>query len=508
MRSTVCALACVILVGAASPAAAEESVPPPVAFVATGTLPIQGTLLVGDVTGDGDPDVVTDKAVFVGVPGASFQPVPVVTPTGARYLGDVNGDGRDDFIVLDSAAESLHVTFGTSQGTFAGGTNVSVRVTGGPPRVEAVVVADFNGDGHPDLGTARRGGVVIFLGSAGGSFTRGSGAAGTSLPYINVIDADDMDHDGLVDIVVDSNGDGGGHGIDLIRGNGDGTFQPPQRILGYPADEPQIGDFNGDGNLDVAFLRDAEFLVGLGDGHGAFPSVMPVPAGPYGLHSWHRGVGDVDGNGRSDIVTAVDATQATVLLSQASVKMACTTNGGSVTIPAGATVRSSNRAVLPPDRIRVTAGTVTIRPVAGRSTLTVTPPGAGPLTFTVVAGSSGDDTITGTEGADLVFPGKGRDVTTTLGGDDLVCDAGGDDRITTGVGNDVASGGRGGDTIITEAGADTLLGGPGDDTLTGGPDEDRFAGGGGRDITDFDPAQGDRSRTARGGVPERSFRSR
>ncbi|GAA3348129.1 VCBS repeat-containing protein [Amorphoplanes nipponensis] len=492
MRSTVCALACLILVGAASPASAEVSVPPPVTFVATGSLPIQGTLLLGDVTGDGDPDLVTDKAVFVGGPGASFQPVPTVTPTGAQYLGDVNGDGRDDAIVLDSAAELLHVTYGTSQGTFAGGATVSVRITGGPRRVDAVVVADFNGDGHPDLGTARRGGVAIFLGSAGGTFTRGSGAAGTSMPYINVVDADDMDHDGFIDIVVDSNADGGGHIVELVRGNGDGTFQPPQRILGYPADEPQIGDFNGDGHRDVAFRRDAELLVGLGDGHGAFPAITPVPVGPDGLHPWRRGVGDVDGNGRADIVTAVDATQATVLLSQAPVEMECTATGGSVSIPAGATVRSSNPAVLPPGRISVTAGTVTIRPVAGRSTLTVTPPGASPRTFTVVAGSSGDDTITGTEGADLVFPGKGRDVTATLGGDDLVCDAGGDDRITTGAGNDVASGGRGRDTISTGAGADTLLGGPGDDTLTGGPDADRFAGGGGRDITDLTPAQGDR----------------
>jgi Ca2+-binding RTX toxin-like protein len=111
----------------------------------------------------------------------------------------------------------------------------------------AVVTADFNGDGRLDLAVANAtsSNVSILLGN-GGTFQAARNAATGAYPHSLAVG--DFNGDGKPDIVTANLAD-----VSVLLGNGDGTFQPPTSI-GLGRDEPlsvAVGDFNGDGKMDL-----------------------------------------------------------------------------------------------------------------------------------------------------------------------------------------------------------------------------------------------------------------
>jgi hypothetical protein len=111
------------------------------------------------------------------------------------------------------------------------------------------VVADFNGDGKPDLAVSNSGGpVAVSLGNGDGTFQAsqiyGAGKASQSVAV------GDFNGDGKLDLVA---ADGGV--VSLLLGNGDGTFQPELNYAGAGGNAGgtslAVGDFNGDGALDL-----------------------------------------------------------------------------------------------------------------------------------------------------------------------------------------------------------------------------------------------------------------
>jgi len=112
--------------------------------------------------------------------------------------------------------------------------------------------------------------------------------------------AGDFDGDGADDIVV---GDPGSSAW-FIRNQGDATFESPQEI-------PQsngsrwlaLGDWNGDGKLDLASanLGSANVTVFLGDGDGGFKWKQTLP----GSREHTLEAGDYDGDGRQDLFLGV-----------------------------------------------------------------------------------------------------------------------------------------------------------------------------------------------------------
>ena len=97
----------------------------------------------------------------------------------------------------------------------------------------------------------------------------------------------------------------------LFLGNGDGTFQTPRQVgLNWVPDFVAVGDFNGDGVLDLAVAAEDDLsdygkvLVLLGNGDGTFQSPLTVAAGD---DATSIAVGDFNGDGKPDLAVGNEA---------------------------------------------------------------------------------------------------------------------------------------------------------------------------------------------------------
>ena len=217
--------------------------------------------------------------------------------------GDFNGDGNLDLAVSNAVTNSVSILLGNGDGTFRTHVDYPAR-TPGP-----IVTGDFTRDGRLDLGflgttSSYTSGVEIMLGNGDGSFQPPVAYATANGPIS--IATGDFKGDGKVDLAVGTS-DGP---ISVLLGNGDGTFQPH---VDYPSGGSvidvygsygdvavSVGDFNGDGKLDLAmglgFPPSASILLGNGDGTFQGPLIYTV-----GYGNGFVTVGDFNGDGVPDL---------------------------------------------------------------------------------------------------------------------------------------------------------------------------------------------------------------
>ncbi len=278
---------------------------------------------VDDFNGDGLPDIVTgtannegfdNLAVYLNNGNGTFQP-PVFSGSASPLsiaTGDFNGDGKTDVAMQAAASSTISVRFGNGDGSFGPATSYPV---GG----SSLVAADLNGDGYPDLVVWQNStfNVAVLINKGDGTFYAATEytVPGYFLGYVSAIG--DVNGDGKLDLVTGA-ASTSGYQISVLPGNGDGTFAAPVStpvVLngdGSPV-VAALGDLNGDGKLDIVMANDVgPVSVALGNGDGTFGSITQYPINdPYNAGSAYQGaeiatpvgiaIVDVNGDGRADV---------------------------------------------------------------------------------------------------------------------------------------------------------------------------------------------------------------
>jgi hypothetical protein len=275
-------------------------------------------ILARDFNGDGKMDIAftvrqLNEIVFLPGNGNGTFGTPIITPTTLppvfMQTADVNGDGKLDLVIVDNSSNMVSVLFGKGDGTFQA--EVDYALGGANP--QDLAVADVNRDNHPDIvvGDYDSESVNILLNDGTGKFAPAAGSPFSVGMQVLGLEVADFNGDGKPDIATAGFGNcnPGPSTIRVSLGNGDGTFQAPlkeQCISGYaPArhySDNQPIDINGDGKFDIVFgdVLSNEIDVGLGNGDGTFTlAVWVASQGPFGA-----GVSFVDGAGAGDIAVA------------------------------------------------------------------------------------------------------------------------------------------------------------------------------------------------------------
>ena len=267
------------------------------------------TLVTGDFNGDNNFDVATNSTSDDGWSGgivillgkndgslAAQERFQVFEPRTA-ITGDLNSDGRKDLIVGSGV---LTVFLADAQGRFIPQPSVASSPNG-------MALGDFNHDGVPDLAeSVGADDIFIRLGNGDGTF---QSALPFPAPYrSNAIAVADFNGDGNDDLAVANEGyyiDGDPDFVSILLGNGDGTFGSARTFgVGASPGSLVLGDYNGDGKIDIA-VRDyngVAVLIGLGDG-----TFAAARRSPYGgtFPPAPMAKGDFNGDGKEDLVIPI-----------------------------------------------------------------------------------------------------------------------------------------------------------------------------------------------------------
>ncbi|HEX8174668.1 MAG TPA: VCBS repeat-containing protein [Pyrinomonadaceae bacterium] len=283
-------------------------------------------LAVADLNKDGKLDIVTclaeDKvSVLLGNGKGGFTPAPDSPIKRAAHLvaiGDVNSDGNADMALTHHDSFGVEILLGAGDGRFSAAPGSPFAAyQGTKPHNHGLALNDLNSDGKLDITTSNQddNSVSVLLGDGRGSFKPADGSpfAVGRAPYPHAVG--DVNKDGKPDIVAPNVGS---NNVTVLLGDGGGGFRAaggsPYTVSPRPY-YVAMGDISGDGNLDLIMTHDDINLITtlLGDGRGGF---APAPASTFDLGS--RGyeiiAANVTGDARPEVVIGTEASDSVAVL--------------------------------------------------------------------------------------------------------------------------------------------------------------------------------------------------
>jgi probable HAF family extracellular repeat protein len=233
----------------------------------------------GQIVGDGERDGLTHGFLLTLNRGVTFG-TPTLYDIGGLAdrvaVGDFNGDGIPDLAVANNSGNSVSVLLGNGDGTFRRAVNYPAG-----PNPYWLAVGDFNGDGNLDVVVANytSSAVTVLLGNGDGTFQAPlTDHLGTDiLPYSLTVG--DFNGDGNLDVVT---ANAYSQDVSVLLGHGDGTFDPPVNYnSGGFTGFVTVADFNRDGIPDLAVSNNLGVGILTGNGDGTFQQAVtyPVPGG-------------------------------------------------------------------------------------------------------------------------------------------------------------------------------------------------------------------------------------
>jgi trimeric autotransporter adhesin len=370
----------------------------------TATVPGNGnTLPTGMVSfvDASNGNAVLGTAALTSETGASFAGSSLFTVASQNsgntiLTADFNRDGIPDLVILGNG--TISVLLGNGDGTFTAAPSPSDNLPG------AIAMGDFNGDGIPDLAVAPvldEGNSEVFLGNGDGTFTIAGGSLGFGSDTItsNAIAVGDFNGDGKLDLVETcASSDDQPCNLLLIQsGNGDGTFtlscETPLQFVG--SQSIAVGDFNGDGQPDLAVTNSGANGVNVFLNRGGnLTAVSAIPA--TGASPSSIAAADFNGDGKLDLAVANSGSNnVTILLGNGDGTFTAAASPATGTAPNSIAVADFNGDGVP-DLAVANAGSSNVTILLGN----------GDGTFTTAASPAADTGSTSVSVADFNGDGK------------------------------------------------------------------------------------------------------
>jgi len=285
--------------------------------VAAGTLTYGPyAVAIGDLNGDGKPDLAMANAgegtaqsrmsvIMRNAAGTGWDTPEILGQTGYVptdvAIGDMNGDGKPDLVSADASSGTVTVITRNSAGT---GWDAPVT-TGAGNGTHSVAIGDLNGDGKLDvaLPSANEAKVTVLTRNAAGTGFNAGVDISVGIFPASVVTAD-LNGDGRLDLAT---ANANSNTVSVITRKADNTGWNAAASIATTGSGPYglaVGDLDGDGRPDLATSNvnsnDVTVLTRKTDNTGWNAAVT---AGSTDADPRSLAIGDVTGDGRPDIVT-------------------------------------------------------------------------------------------------------------------------------------------------------------------------------------------------------------